>query len=179
MSSITCKKSVLATGRSKCLKQAFRGYVDLDLWDTLGAPHSLPSSKNLPIKSADFVTCKYVKGKFISPWPQVEKGLAALLKWQTSRQKSIVFPSMKGAKSHTCIKSLPVKQSRLFVTDKPHVTWIGHATCYFQLEGLYFITDPIFSNTCSPIEYLGNYHYQSVSSSIVRTEDDQILSDLI
>lgn len=141
----------------QCFAQTVRRYVDVDLWDTIGAEESNPpSSKNLSISSPDFVRCKYEKGKFISPWPQKEKGLWALLKWQMSSKNKIVFPTLKGASSSTCIKPLPVMKSKLFVTDRPHVTWIGHATCYFQLEGLHFITDPIFSNTCSPIEFLGN-----------------------
>lgn len=156
MSILLGRKSAAKAKCSQHLVQTFRRYVDVDLWDTIGCEEANPpSSKNLSKSSPDFVTCKFEKGKFISPWPQKEKGLGALLKWQMSSKNKIIFPTLKGASSSTCIKALQVKKSKLFVTDRPHVTWIGHATCYFQLEGLHFITDPIFSKTCSPIEFLG------------------------
>jgi N-acyl-phosphatidylethanolamine-hydrolysing phospholipase D len=40
-------------------------------------------------------------------------------------------------------------------TNSPHVTWIGHATCYFELEGVKFITDPVFSQRASYTQMVG------------------------
>lgn len=33
--------------------------------------------------------------------------------------------------------------------------WLGHATVLVQLDGLTLLTDPIFSERCSPVQYLG------------------------
>ncbi|KAL9657328.1 hypothetical protein ABK040_011548 [Willaertia magna] len=37
----------------------------------------------------------------------------------------------------------------------PQVTWIGHSTLLVQYRGINFITDPIFGERCSPIQFLG------------------------
>jgi N-acyl-phosphatidylethanolamine-hydrolysing phospholipase D len=35
------------------------------------------------------------------------------------------------------------------------ITWIGHSTFLIQVEGINILTDPIFSERCSPISFLG------------------------
>ena len=158
MAAVLCKKSVGNAVSAHLLRPITRSYVDLELWESCDESPAVGfhAGKNLPIHQ-DFVKCTYEKGKFISPWPQREKGLLALLKWQLSPKKDkIVFPNMKGENSDTAIRPVPIRKSKMFVKDRPHVTWIGHATCSFQLEGLNFITDPVFSNTCSPIEMIGD-----------------------
>jgi N-acyl-phosphatidylethanolamine-hydrolysing phospholipase D len=45
----------------------------------------------------------------------------------------------------------------MFVKEKPHLTWIGHATMVYQTDGLNFITDPVFSDACSPIPQVGPF----------------------
>ena len=39
--------------------------------------------------------------------------------------------------------------------SEPTTTWIGHATLLVQMEHLTFLTDPIWSNTPSPIPFAG------------------------
>ena len=39
--------------------------------------------------------------------------------------------------------------------DEIQVTWIGHATSLVQMNGLNFLTDPIWSERCSPVQFLG------------------------
>jgi L-ascorbate metabolism protein UlaG (beta-lactamase superfamily) len=33
--------------------------------------------------------------------------------------------------------------------------WVGHATVLVQMEGVAFITDPLFSQRCSPVQFMG------------------------
>lgn len=35
------------------------------------------------------------------------------------------------------------------------VTWLGHATCLVQVGGLNILTDPMFSERCSPVQFAG------------------------
>jgi N-acyl-phosphatidylethanolamine-hydrolysing phospholipase D len=35
------------------------------------------------------------------------------------------------------------------------VTWVGHSTFLLQLEGLTLLTDPVFSQRCSPVQWMG------------------------
>lgn len=109
-------------------------------------------------RSNGFVPCEKKDGRFISPWAEKEIPILEMIKWKlTNKSNKLTFPMMKGEKSHKALKAVPIQRSKLNVTDKPHVTWIGHATCYFQTEGLNILTDPIFSDTCSPISILGPY----------------------
>jgi L-ascorbate metabolism protein UlaG (beta-lactamase superfamily) len=38
---------------------------------------------------------------------------------------------------------------------EPTVTWVGHATFLIQFDGLNILTDPIFSERCSPFQWAG------------------------
>jgi N-acyl-phosphatidylethanolamine-hydrolysing phospholipase D len=37
----------------------------------------------------------------------------------------------------------------------PSVTWIGHATLLVRMDGVTFLTDPVFSNRASPLSFAG------------------------
>jgi N-acyl-phosphatidylethanolamine-hydrolysing phospholipase D len=43
---------------------------------------------------------------------------------------------------------------------EPAVTWIGHATVLAQLSGLNALTDPIFSDRASPVQFAGPKRHQ-------------------
>ncbi len=38
-------------------------------------------------------------------------------------------------------------------------TWIGHATCLLQVGGFNILTDPVFSQRCSPVQWAGPLRY--------------------
>lgn len=38
---------------------------------------------------------------------------------------------------------------------KPQVTWVGHSTFLVQFEGISILTDPIWSEKCSPVKFAG------------------------
>jgi len=56
---------------------------------------------------------------------------------------------------------LPVPASFVYPTpekwdrDKPLATWINHSTFFIEIEGIRFLTDPIWSNRCSPFSFVG------------------------
>lgn len=39
--------------------------------------------------------------------------------------------------------------------DAVQAVWVGHATVLCQMEGVSFITDPLFSQRCSPVQFMG------------------------
>ena len=39
------------------------------------------------------------------------------------------------------------------------VTWIGHSTLLIQMDGLNILTDPIWSNRASPVDFAGPRRY--------------------
>ena len=44
---------------------------------------------------------------------------------------------------------------RAAVAHNPSVTWIGHATLLVRMDGVAFLTDPIFSERASPVSFAG------------------------
>ena len=48
----------------------------------------------------------------------------------------------------------------------PQVTWVGHSTVLFQMAGKTVITDPVFSERCSPVSFAGPKRYQAPAMSI-------------
>ncbi|NGX30685.1 MAG: hypothetical protein K940chlam8_00034 [Chlamydiae bacterium] len=38
-------------------------------------------------------------------------------------------------------------------TSHPHLTWIGHSTFMMEIEGMVFLTDPIWSKRCTPFYF--------------------------
>jgi len=45
-------------------------------------------------------------------------------------------------------------------------TWIGHASLLIQIAGFNFLTDPIFSERCSPFTFLGPKRFRAVPLTI-------------
>jgi N-acyl-phosphatidylethanolamine-hydrolysing phospholipase D len=45
--------------------------------------------------------------------------------------------------------------------QEPAITWIGHATMLVQMGGLNILTDPIFSDRASPVQFAGPKRYQA------------------
>ena len=41
------------------------------------------------------------------------------------------------------------------VAENPSITWIGHSTMLVRMDGVTFLTDPIFSERASPISFAG------------------------
>ena len=44
--------------------------------------------------------------------------------------------------------------------------WIGHASVLIRLDGLTVLTDPIFSDRCSPSQYFGAKRYRDTPCTI-------------
>lgn len=40
------------------------------------------------------------------------------------------------------------------------VTWLGHATVLVEIDGLNVLTDPIFSQRASPVQFMGPKRYR-------------------
>lgn len=88
--------------------------------------------------------------KFFNPHIQDEKrSLKDVLLWRmgffNDRSESVVCPTSFASP---------------LVTDpidpkKPTVTWINHSTFLIKMDGLHFLTDPIWSQRCSPFSFLG------------------------
>jgi len=90
---------------------------------------------------------------FRNPYPGfTSHGFADFLKWQWDRRRGKA-PQKSRRYDLSCIpndgKSLRENGGQFTAT------WIGHTTALIQLEGRTLLTDPLFSERCSPVSWSG------------------------
>ena len=84
---------------------------------------------------------------FFNPKGVAPRGFGDLLKWQLFEKRAkwpeVYNSSFAGAKP------------KALVSDDIAATMIGHATFLIQKAGLNFLTDPVFSDRASPVQFAG------------------------
>lgn len=76
----------------------------------------------------------------------VTKGLADVLKWQTSKRDREAFPESYPA---------PPKDRPPARVDSVRVVHLGHASFLYQIGGLNLLIDPVYSLRASPLSFIG------------------------
>jgi N-acyl-phosphatidylethanolamine-hydrolysing phospholipase D len=100
-----------------------------------------------------------VAGRFISPWTaKTNKPLFSVLKY-LSQPKRPPLTFSKEVDRLLILKPIEVNRTKIRSIISPHITWMGHASCYFQSDGLYFLTDPVWSERASPVSFAGPKRY--------------------
>ena len=84
------------------------------------------------------------RNRFATP----HHGLGAFLRWQWESRGR--FPGHQSFPLHT-----PDPEQLRQPGNRPQITWIGHATYLFQHRGWNLLTDPVFSDRCSPFTFAG------------------------
>lgn len=99
----------------------------------------------------------HTKSGFRNPNPNFENhGFGALLKWTSTRWLNQVSTNPQDYK----IETIPNDGSEVReFRGKWSVTWIGHATTLVQMNGFNILTDPIWSERCSPVSWAGPKRY--------------------
>jgi L-ascorbate metabolism protein UlaG (beta-lactamase superfamily) len=85
--------------------------------------------------------------RFLNPGGAAPKGLGALLRWQLGRTPG-TWPDSVSVTAQPRLNPLPAPG-----TFK--VTLVNHATFLLQFPGLTILTDPIWSERCSPVGWAG------------------------
>lgn len=96
---------------------------------------------------------RFADGTFHNPWPDSEPhGLRDALRWAVERRtKKLADTPPRGSFP----VALPaISQPRGSRTEFS-ATWIGHSTVLLQIAGFNVITDPVFSQRASPVQWLG------------------------
>ncbi|EDV23706.1 uncharacterized protein TRIADDRAFT_27102, partial [Trichoplax adhaerens] len=107
-------------------------------------------------------------GRFVDPWqefrlPSLSDAWQILFNEKDESNipsKQVVLDSILPivTPDHNLLASPPV--------DKITTTWIGHSTLLTQFEDLSILTDPIFSDRCSPSQLFGPKRYRSAPCKI-------------
>ncbi len=93
-------------------------------------------------------TTHFKDGHFFNPFPGFEhRGLGDLLRWLILDRLTGKRPfSMNDSSKFTVV-------SPNLTTELEAITWIGHSTLFIRAGGLNILTDPIFSERCSPVQF--------------------------
>jgi N-acyl-phosphatidylethanolamine-hydrolysing phospholipase D len=92
-------------------------------------------------------------GSFRNPWPDsAPHGLGDVLRWMRDRRRTPRAPTPPRG-------SLSTAQPQLVHPRAPRhtatATWIGHSTVLLQVGGLNVLTDPMWSERASPVQWAG------------------------
>ncbi|XP_030625876.1 N-acyl-phosphatidylethanolamine-hydrolyzing phospholipase D isoform X2 [Chanos chanos] len=98
-------------------------------------------------------------GRFINPWPTWDfPSYATILRLFLTEKNNSNVPSRE-----VLDKELPVLEPYFVHSSERvcgsgaglRVTWLGHATVLVEIDGLVVLTDPIFSQRASPLQFMG------------------------
>jgi N-acyl-phosphatidylethanolamine-hydrolysing phospholipase D len=77
-----------------------------------------------------------------------------LLRWQwNARRKGLPPPPQ--IPTPVVVADLAAIHANTGATMQPAITWVGHATMLVQASGLNVLTDPVFSQRASPVQWSG------------------------
>lgn len=177
-SSSSAASAVVSSSAAKYLFASRAGYVSLK--DIVFGEED-PSYTELINKSANRQQMKYypiskkVNGKFISPWSsQTNKKFSDVVKLMlTKKRPRMQYPNQ--LKTSTLLKKVEFNHEKVRDVTKPHMTWMGHASCYYQTDGVYFLTDPVWSDRASPIPFMGPKRYMSPPVNVEDLKIDVVL----
>ncbi|MEP6691366.1 MAG: MBL fold metallo-hydrolase [Gemmatimonadaceae bacterium] len=94
------------------------------------------------------------QGRFINPWPGAEAhGLRDALKWQ--RERSAVPEPELPPGTLPFPLAMPSFDAPRAAIDALSVTWVGHSTFLIQAGGINILTDPMWSERASPVQFTG------------------------
>ena len=122
-----------------------------------GARHAgslLPDPDRIPVTAP---THHLSGGGFRNPWPQAsdpERGPSAFFQWQLERLRDGDRPAPPPPAD-----ALPLAASEVAypgaAAGELRVTWVGHSTLLVQIDGWNVLTDPVWSERASPVQWLG------------------------
>jgi N-acyl-phosphatidylethanolamine-hydrolysing phospholipase D len=88
-----------------------------------------------------------------------DKSRTDLLRWQLARLRD-GLPKPPEKPTPVVAPDMKFVSANQGATQEPAITWIGHATMLVQMGGLNILTDPIFSQRASPVQFAGPKRYQ-------------------
>jgi len=93
------------------------------------------------------------KGGFRNPWPSSQlHGFGSFLKWMVTRgRRPAAGNTPRSVKTGT-----PADDA---AEGGLSVTWIGHSTFLIRAGGMSVLTDPVWSERASPVQFVGPHRY--------------------
>jgi N-acyl-phosphatidylethanolamine-hydrolysing phospholipase D len=89
-----------------------------------------------------------------------DKPASELIKWQLQRLRD-GLPKPPQAPTPVLKPNLDFVKANVGAAQAPAITWIGHASMLVQMGGLTLLTDPVFSERASPVQFAGPKRMQA------------------
>jgi len=100
---------------------------------------------------------KFMLNRYFGPWKRKEKSIGDLMALMISnfRRKVKYHQSLDIPPIPIVDADIPTVSSE----SNSYFTWMGHSSCYVQLGGKHFLTDPMWSARACPFNRFGPYRY--------------------
>ena len=96
-------------------------------------------------------------GGFRNPWPKARQPVfTGMLRWVVTRT---VKPRIDRTRRGAFPRAIPAFADPRAQASEVSLTWVGHATFLIQIGGKNLLTDPMWSERCSPVQYAGPRRY--------------------
>jgi N-acyl-phosphatidylethanolamine-hydrolysing phospholipase D len=89
-----------------------------------------------------------------------DKSSQDFLRWQWERSRA-GLPKPPQQLTPVVAPDLKFVSANNGQAQEPAITWIGHSTMLVQMGGLNILTDPVFSDRASPVQFAGPKRYQA------------------
>ena len=94
------------------------------------------------------------KGGFRNPWPSAEvHGFKDFLKWSLIERRR--NPRRPDPDPASFVRADPAFTTPRGDPEQLTITWVGHTSFLIQIAGLNVLTDPIWSQRASPVQFVG------------------------
>jgi hypothetical protein len=124
--------------------------------------------------------CTYTDGVYITPFSWKKKSLSNVFGMLRNKRSVMTFPGIPD--NNALIKSSVLDTGLL---STPHAsmnnaplsdfTWLGHACCLYRADGVSYITDPVFSQRCSPSQWVGPSRFVPAPCDVLDLHLDVVL----
>ncbi|XP_029017908.1 N-acyl-phosphatidylethanolamine-hydrolyzing phospholipase D isoform X2 [Betta splendens] len=147
------------------LRGAEGGQVDRQTPRKTSSCRSSRKSFRLDYRLEEEVTksCQTKNGRWTNPWSTWRfPSWSMLLRFFLLDKNNSNIPSVQDLDHELpVIKPYFVQNPDLLDPDPGlRVTWLGHATVLVEMDGLNILTDPIFSQRASPVQFVGPKRYR-------------------
>ncbi|OQV24438.1 N-acyl-phosphatidylethanolamine-hydrolyzing phospholipase D [Hypsibius exemplaris] len=136
----------------------------------LNAPPNIDHSGKIGNYAGQALHYPQLQGRrYENPWlTWTDHGFAAMMRFFWVAIKGMGIAAGLPLDKQELDITLPVVRPdfELHTNARPKVTWLGHATVLVQMDGIAVLTDPVFSERCSPFHWLGTKRYRPVPCSV-------------
>jgi len=132
-------------------------------------------------QDATLPRCTFTDGVYVTPFNWKKKSLSNVFGMLRMKRSVLTFPGVSDnialIKSAVVDKVLSVPHARDGTSGayKSDFTWLGHACCLYRADGTTFITDPVFSQRCSPSQWVGPSRYVAAPCDVLSLHLDVVL----